>query len=81
MLWDFHHTGRDEVAHWRFLDGKEWLVLADGRNGEHHQKGAVAISAACPMCTTTTAWPWRSFIQVEDRTRYWSSADTGGLIS
>jgi hypothetical protein len=33
ILWDFHHTGRDEVAHWRFLDGKEWLVLADGRTG------------------------------------------------
>jgi hypothetical protein len=33
ILWDFHHTGRDEVAHWRFLDGKEWLVLADGRDG------------------------------------------------
>ena len=34
ILWDFHHTGRDEVAHWRFLDGKEWLVLADGRTGD-----------------------------------------------
>ncbi len=33
ILWDFHHTGRDELAHWRFLDGKEWLVLADGRDG------------------------------------------------
>ena len=34
ILWDFHHTGRDEVAHWRILDGKEWLVLADGRTGD-----------------------------------------------
>ena len=33
ILWDFHHTGRDEVVHWRFIDGKEWLVLADGRDG------------------------------------------------
>ena len=33
ILWDFHHTGRDELAHWRFIDGKEWLVLADGRDG------------------------------------------------
>ena len=33
ILWDFHHTGRDEVAHWRIIDGKEWLVLADGRDG------------------------------------------------
>ncbi len=34
VLWDFHHTGRDEVAHWRMIDNKEWLVLADGRNGD-----------------------------------------------
>ncbi|MDP9040322.1 MAG: hypothetical protein M3O02_13805 [Acidobacteriota bacterium] len=34
LLWDFHGTGRDEVAHWRSIDGKEWLVLADGRTGE-----------------------------------------------
>ena len=34
VLWDFHHTGRDELAHWReSADGKEWLVLADGRTG------------------------------------------------
>jgi hypothetical protein len=34
ILWDFHHTGRDELAHWReSSDGKEWLVLADGRTG------------------------------------------------
>ena len=35
ILWDFHHTGRDELAHWRETpDGKEWLVLADGRTGD-----------------------------------------------
>jgi hypothetical protein len=34
ILWDFHHTGRDELAHWRQIDGKEWLVLADGRTGD-----------------------------------------------
>jgi hypothetical protein len=34
ILWDFHHTGRDELAHWRLIDGKEWLVLCDGRTGE-----------------------------------------------
>ncbi|HEY4381362.1 MAG TPA: hypothetical protein VGN01_13510 [Acidobacteriaceae bacterium] len=35
ILWDFHHTGRDELAHWReSADGKEWLVLADGRTGD-----------------------------------------------
>ncbi len=34
LLWDFDHTGRDEVAHWRMIDNKEWLVIADGRTGE-----------------------------------------------
>jgi hypothetical protein len=34
ILWDFHGTGRDELAHWRILDGTEYLVLADGRNGD-----------------------------------------------
>jgi hypothetical protein len=35
ILWDFHHTGRDELAQWRETpDGKEWLVLADGRTGD-----------------------------------------------
>ena len=34
VLWDFHRTGRDEVAHWRMIDNKEWLVLADGRTGD-----------------------------------------------
>jgi hypothetical protein len=40
ILWDFHHTGRDELAHWREIDGKEWLVLADGRTGEIIKKVA-----------------------------------------
>ena len=34
ILWDFHGTGRDELAHWRILDGTEYLVLADGRTGD-----------------------------------------------
>jgi hypothetical protein len=35
ILWDFHHTGRDELAHWReSSDGKEWLVLAEGLTGK-----------------------------------------------
>jgi hypothetical protein len=34
VLWDFHGTGRDELAHWRLIDGKEWVVIADGRTGE-----------------------------------------------
>jgi hypothetical protein len=34
LLWDFQHTGRDTLAHWREIDGKEFLVLADGRTGD-----------------------------------------------
>jgi hypothetical protein len=34
ILWDFHHTGRDELAHWREIDGKEYLVLCDGLTGK-----------------------------------------------
>jgi hypothetical protein len=35
VLWDFHHTGKDELAHWRETpDGKEWLVLAEGLTGK-----------------------------------------------
>jgi hypothetical protein len=32
-LWDFDQDGFDEVVHWRIIDGKEWLVMADGRTG------------------------------------------------
>lgn len=34
VLWDFDKDGRAEVVHWRFIDGQEWLVIADGRTGE-----------------------------------------------
>lgn len=34
VLWDFNHDGREEAVHWREIDGKEWLVMADGRTGE-----------------------------------------------
>ncbi|MCX6334853.1 MAG: hypothetical protein NT092_11215 [Bacteroidia bacterium] len=34
VLWDFNHDGKAEVAHWRFIDGKEWLVMANGETGE-----------------------------------------------
>jgi outer membrane protein assembly factor BamB len=33
VLWDFNHDGRAEVVHWRWLEGQEWLVVADGRTG------------------------------------------------
>ncbi|MDO7851707.1 hypothetical protein [Hymenobacter convexus] len=33
VLWDFDRNGRAEVVHWRFIEGQEWLVVADGRTG------------------------------------------------
>jgi hypothetical protein len=34
ILWDFNHDGKAEVAHWRLIDGKEWLVIANGQTGD-----------------------------------------------
>jgi hypothetical protein len=34
VLWDFDHDGKAEVIHWRFIDDKEWLVMADGATGK-----------------------------------------------
>lgn len=38
VIWDFDHDGKSEIAHWRFIDGKEWLVIADGQTGEIKNK-------------------------------------------
>jgi hypothetical protein len=38
VIWDFDRDGKAEVAHWRFLDGKEWLIIADGQTGEIKRK-------------------------------------------
>ncbi|MBP3355749.1 MAG: hypothetical protein J6K95_01075 [Rikenellaceae bacterium] len=32
-VWDFDRDGRAELVQWREFDGKEWLVIADGRTG------------------------------------------------
>ena len=32
-VWDFDRDGRAEVVHWRMIEGKEWLVVADGATG------------------------------------------------
>ena len=37
-IWDFDQDGFDEVVHWRYIDGKEWLVMADGRTGAIKRK-------------------------------------------
>jgi hypothetical protein len=34
VIWDFDGDGRAEVVHWRALDGREWIAMADGRTGE-----------------------------------------------
>ncbi len=33
-LWDFNNDGRAEVIHWRWKNGREKLVMADGQTGE-----------------------------------------------
>jgi hypothetical protein len=33
LLWDFDKDGKAEVVHWRMIDGKEMLVMADGMTG------------------------------------------------
>ena len=37
-IWDFDQDGFAEVIHWRIMDGKEWLVMADGRTGAIKRK-------------------------------------------
>src|SRR5260221_8665868 len=37
-IWDFDQDGYAEVVHWRIIDGKEWLVMADGRTGAIKRK-------------------------------------------
>jgi hypothetical protein len=33
LVWDFDQDGAAEVVQWRQEEGKEWLVIADGRTG------------------------------------------------
>ncbi|HYP14447.1 MAG TPA: hypothetical protein VEQ63_11035 [Bryobacteraceae bacterium] len=32
-IWDFDEDGKAELIHWRAMEGKEWLVMADGATG------------------------------------------------
>jgi hypothetical protein len=34
VLWDFDRDGKAEVIHWRMIEGKEMLVMADGQTGK-----------------------------------------------
>jgi len=38
LLWDFDKDGNAEFVHWRFIENKEWLVMADGRTGKEIRK-------------------------------------------
>lgn len=38
LIWDLEGDGRSEVLHWRFLDNREMLVVADARTGEIKQQ-------------------------------------------
>ena len=33
VVWDFDGDARAEVVHWRQIDGRQWIVLADGVTG------------------------------------------------
>lgn len=34
LIWDLDGDGATEVLHWRFMEDREWLVVADARTGE-----------------------------------------------
>ncbi len=38
LVWDFDRDGAAEVVHYRLTDGKEWLVVADGKTGAIRHK-------------------------------------------
>lgn len=40
LLWDFDGDAKAEVVHWRFIDGQEWLVVANGQTGDIIRKTA-----------------------------------------
>jgi hypothetical protein len=80
VLWDFHHTGRDEVAHWRFLDGKEWLVLADGRDGSVIRK-VPWPAPPMPHVYNNYRMAVAKFHPGEGPDTLLVLSDTGGLIS
>ena len=80
ILWDFNHTGRDEVAHWRFLDGKEWLVLADGRDGSIIKK-VPWPSPPMPHVYNNYRMAVAKFHPGDGPDTLLVLSDTGGLIS
>jgi hypothetical protein len=54
VLWDFDRDGKAEVVHWRMIDGKEMLVMADGQTGKIKKR---------------TEWPTKSMPHVYNNFR------------
>jgi len=48
VIWDIDQDGFGEVIHWRYTDGKEWLVIADGRTGVIKKKTEWPTTAPLP---------------------------------
>jgi hypothetical protein len=48
VIWDLDQDGFAEVVHWRFIDNKEWLVVADGRTGKIKNKVEWPTTAPLP---------------------------------
>ena len=80
VIWDLDRDGTAEVIHWRLIDGKEWLVVADGRTGEIKNKVAWPTSEALPhrfnnyrivIAKFTSGYPDNVVV----------FTDTGGIIS
>lgn len=63
LIWDLDQDQRAEVIHWRYMDGKEWLVVADGMTGTIKKK---VKGLPCPRVTSTitSGSPSRSSIRV-----------------
>ncbi|MEJ6982271.1 VCBS repeat-containing protein [Pedobacter sp. P351] len=38
LIWDIDRDGWQDVIHWQLIDGKEWLVIANGLTGEIKKK-------------------------------------------
>ena len=38
VIWDLDADGHSEVLHWRYMEGGEWLVVADGKTGKVKNK-------------------------------------------
>ena len=78
-VWDFDRDGLGEVVHWRMIDGRESLVMADGRTG--------AVKHSVPWPTTPMPHVYNNFRTAIARLRPGHAdslavlTDSGGTIS